>query len=333
MTAGPSYSVPVPQAIWTGSISFGLVSVPVRMITAVRSKNVSFNQLERSTGARIRYQRVSEKTGEPVANDDIVKGYEIEPSRYVVVEARELDAMAPKKTSTIEIVDFVDLAEIDPIYFDSPYYVTPDKNARKPYDLLLRAMTELGKVAIGRVVVRNKEHLVAIRPLDDVLCVEMMRWSDEVVPTGGLVDTDGVEVNARELAMAKQLIEALSSPFDPTAYRDEYREQVLGLIERKAAGEEIVAGPAPEEPAKVLDLMAALRASLQESGRADDGGGAAESEPSAATKATTKPTAEPTAKSTAKSTAKPAASEKAAAKTARAKKPAAKKAAAKRRSA
>ncbi len=308
MTAGPSYSVPVPQAIWTGSISFGLVSVPVRMITAVRSKNVSFNQLERSTGARIRYQRVSEKTGEPVANDDIVKGYEIEPSRYVVVEARELDAMAPKKTSTIEIVDFVDLAEIDPIYFDSPYYVTPDKNARKPYDLLLRAMTELGKVAIGRVVVRNKEHLVAIRPLDEVLCVEMMRWSDEVVPTGGLVDTDGVEVNARELAMAKQLIEALSSPFDPTAYRDEYREQVLGLI-------------------------AALRASLQESGRADDGGGAAESEPPAATKATTKPTAEPTAKSTAKSTAKPAASEKAAAKTARAKKSAAKKAAAKRRSA
>jgi DNA end-binding protein Ku len=168
----------------------------------------------------------------------------------------------------IEIEDFVDLADIDPVYFESPYYVIPEKNATKPYRLLVEAMTSLQKVAIGRIVIRSKEHLVAIRPVDGVLCVETMRYADEVVPVEDLEGVPGedVEVNERELQMARQLIEALSGEFEPEKYHDEYREQLMDLIERKAAGEEIVAEPAAEAPAKVLDLMAALEASLAKAG-------------------------------------------------------------------
>jgi len=255
----------VPSAVWSGSISFGLVSVPIKLTTATRSRDVSFNQLEEGTGARIRYKRVSEQTGEEVPYDKIVKGYEVQKGRYVVVEADELKAFAPAATRMIEIEDFVDLADIDPVYFESPYYVIPEKNATKPYRLLVEAMTSLQKVAIGRIVIRSKEHLVAIRPVDGVLCVETMRYADEVVPVEDLEGVPGedVEVNDRELQMARQLIEALSGEFEPEKYRDEYREQLMDLIERKAAGEEIVAEPAAEAPAKVLDLMAALEASLR----------------------------------------------------------------------
>jgi DNA end-binding protein Ku len=254
--------------VWSGSISFGLVSVPIKLTTATRSRDVSFNQLEEGTGARIRYKRVSEQTGEEVPYDKIVKGYEVQKGRYVVVEADELKAFAPAATRMIEIEDFVDLADIDPVYFESPYYVIPEKNATKPYRLLVEAMTSLQKVAIGRIVIRSKEHLVAIRPVDGVLCVETMRYADEVVPVEDLEGVPGedVEVNERELQMARQLIEALSGEFEPEKYHDEYREQLMDLIERKAAGEEIVAEPAAEAPAKVLDLMAALEASLAKAG-------------------------------------------------------------------
>lgn len=254
----------MPSAVWSGSISFGLVSVPVRMTSAARSNDVSFNQLEEGTGARIRYKRVSEQTGEEVPYDRIVKGYELRKGSYVVIEPDELKALAPVATRTIEIEDFVDLADIDPVYFEQPYYVVPEKNAQKPYRLLVEAMTGLGKVAIGRVVIRSKEHLVAIRPVDGVLCVETMRYADEVVPVASLEGVPGedVEVNRREVEMARQLVEALSGPFEPEKYRDEYREQLLELIDKKAAGEEIVAEPVSEAPAKVLDLMAALEASL-----------------------------------------------------------------------
>ncbi|HEY7135348.1 MAG TPA: Ku protein [Acidimicrobiia bacterium] len=258
----------MPSAVWSGSISFGLVSVPIKLTTATRSRDVSFNQLEEGTGARIRYKRVSEQTGEEVPYDKIVKGYEVQKGRYVVVEADELKAFAPAATRMIEIEDFVDLADIDPVYFESPYYVIPEKNATKPYRLLVEAMTSLQKVAIGRIVIRSKEHLVAIRPVDGVLCVETMRYADEVVPVEDLEGVPGedVEVNDRELQMARQLIEALSGEFEPEKYHDEYREQLMDLIERKAAGEEIVAEPATEAPAKVLDLMAALEASLAKAG-------------------------------------------------------------------
>ncbi len=254
----------MPTAVWTGTISFGLVAVPVKLTPATKSRDVSFNQLEAGTGSRIRYRRVSEQSGEEVPTDRIVKGYELEKGRYVIVEKDELDTLAPKASHTIDIEDFVDLADIDPIYFDTPYYVMVDEKAAKPYRLLVDAMTELGKVAIGRVVMRSKEKLVAIRPMDGMLCVETMHYADEIVDRAslGLPDED-IELTERESTMARQLVETLSGDFDAEQYHDEYREQLLALIDKKAAGEEIVASETPEAPAKVLDLMAALEASLQ----------------------------------------------------------------------
>jgi DNA end-binding protein Ku len=256
----------VPQAIWTGSISFGLVTVPVRLVSATRSQDVRFNQLEAATGSRIRYRRVSEQTGEEVPNDQIVKGYELESGHYVVLDNDELAALKPTASRQIEIEDFVDLSEIDPVYFEQPYYLVPDKDAAKAYRLLSRVMEDEGKVAVGRLVLRSKEALVAIRPIDGMLCLETMRYADEVLaPDRELVDSQP-EPSERELEMARQLVDSLAAAFDPEKYHDEYREEVLALIERKAAGEDIVAPAAPEEPAKVLDLMAALEASLARTG-------------------------------------------------------------------
>ncbi len=260
----------MPTAVWTGNISFGLVTVPVKLTPATKSRDVSFNQLEAGTGSRVRNRRVSEQTGEEITSDKIVKGYEIEKGRYVVVEKQELDALAPKASHTIEIEDFVDLVDIDPIFFDSPYYVMVDEKAAKPYRLLVDAMTELGKVAVGRVVLRAKERLVAIRPLNGMLCVETMRYADEIVDPATLgLPEDEIEFTDREVSMARQLVETLSADFDATKYHDEYREQLLALIDKKAAGEEIVVQPQPDAPAKVLDLMAALEASLARAGRSD----------------------------------------------------------------
>jgi DNA end-binding protein Ku len=258
--------------VWTGSISFGLVNVPVKLTPATKSRDVSFNQLDSETGSRVRMRRVAEQTGEEVGPDRIVKGYEIEKGRYVVVEKDELDSLAPKASHTIDIEDFVDIADIDPIYFDTPYYVMVDEKAAKPYKLLVDAMTELGKVAIGRVVIRAKERLVAIRPVNGMLCVETMRYADEVVSpeTLGLPDDAGIDLSEREVAMARQLVETLSAEFDASKYHDEYREQLMALIDKKAAGEVIETGAPVEAPAPVIDLMAALEASLQRASAAED---------------------------------------------------------------
>jgi DNA end-binding protein Ku len=261
----------MPSAIWTGSISFGLVQVPVRMVGATKSKDVSFNQLEEGTGARIRYKKVSEATGEEVTADKIKRGYEISKGRYVMIEPEELDVLRPKATHTIDIEEFVDLDDIDPLYFEQPYYLAPDARGVKAYKLLVEAMTELNKVALGRIIVRSKERLVAIRPLDGMLCVETMRYADEVLPHDEIVPEDDVKLTDRERTMARQLIESLAvDDFEPQKFHDEYREQVLDLIERKAAGEAIVAEPVVEAPAKVLDLVAALEASLAKSETAKD---------------------------------------------------------------
>src|SRR5438105_475024 len=262
----------MPSAIWTGSISFGLVQVPVRLVGATKSRDVSFNQLEEGTGARIRYKKVSDATGEEVPAERIKRGYEISKGRYVMIEPEELDVLRPKGSHAIEIEEFVDLDEIDPLYFEQPYYLVPDARGVKPYKLLVEAMTELNKVAIGRIIVRSKERLVAIRPVEGMLCIETMRYADEVLPRTDLVpdDTD-VELNERERAMARQLVESLAADhFEPEKYHDQYREQVLDLIERKAAGEEIVAEPLVEPPAKVLDLVAALEASLEKAQNAKE---------------------------------------------------------------
>ncbi|MDP9331715.1 MAG: Ku protein [Actinomycetota bacterium] len=290
----------MPSAIWTGSISFGLVQVPVRLVGATKSRDVSFNQLEEGTGARIRYKKVSDATGEEVPAERIKRGYEISKGRYVMIEPDELDVLRPKGSHAIEIEEFVDLDEIDPLYFEQPYYLVPDARGVKPYKLLVEAMTELNKVAIGRIIVRSKERLVAIRPVDGMLCIETMRYADEVLPRTDLVpdDTD-VELNERERAMARQLVESLAADhFEPEKYHDQYREQVLDLIERKAAGEEIVAEPLVEPPAKVLDLVAALEASLEKAQNAK------ERHPSvAAAGLPQKPAKAPAKKSAAKKTA------------------------------
>jgi DNA end-binding protein Ku len=255
------------RAIWTGAISFGLVNVPVKLYSATSPKTVRFHQLSKKTGTRIRQKRVDPSTGEEVAYEDIVKGYELSPDRYVTVDTDELEALDPKVTKTIDIEEFVDLQEIDPIYFDHSYYLAPTQGGAKAYRLLLDAMREAGKVGIGRVVLRSKQQLCALRPSGDVMTMSTMLFGDEVLPPDRIDELDAVgeaDATKRELAMAQQLIDSLSSEFDPTKFRDEYRERVLDLIERKAAGEEIAVQPQAEEEAPAPDLMAALEASLAE---------------------------------------------------------------------
>jgi DNA end-binding protein Ku len=251
--------------MWSGSISFGLVNIPVKLYAAVSRKSVRFNQLDRTSGARIRYKKVSAETGDEVANDDIVKGYELPSGDYVTVTDDELAQLDPKASRTIDIEEFVDLADIDPVYYDAAYLLAPDKATAKPYALLARAMEESGKVGIARVVMRTKQYLCAVRPKDGRLVMSTMVYADEVndpaqVPE--LADLGEVEVSDKELVMANQLIESLSDTFDPARYTDTYRTKVLEVIERKAAGEEdVVATPEPQED-KVVDLMAALEASV-----------------------------------------------------------------------
>jgi DNA end-binding protein Ku len=254
------------RAIWTGSISFGLLNVPVRLYSAVSRKNVSFRELRASDSSRIRHKRVAEADGEEVPYEEIVKGYEIAPEQYVVLTRDELEELDPQKTKAIEIQDFVDLDEIDPIYFDHPYYLGPDKGAEKAYALLVKAMSDSNKVAIARFVLRNRENLAAIRPMGKVLTMATMRFADEVVSPDELEDvvpSNGRKLEKREVEMAQQLIESLSGEFDPDKYRDEYREELLSLIERKGRGEEVVeaVSEAPK-PTKAPDLMAALEESL-----------------------------------------------------------------------
>jgi DNA end-binding protein Ku len=254
------------RSMWSGAISFGLVNVPVKLFSAVSRKTVRFHQLNGETGNRIQQKRVDPETGEEVTYEQIVKGYELTRDRYVVINPDELDALDPEKTRTIDIEDFVDLDDIDPVYYDHPYYLVPDTGATKAYGLLLNAMKESGKVAIARVVLRSKEQLVAIRPAaGDVLTMETMIFHDEVVPADDLDDVPSakeLKTSDRELKMAQQLIDSLSSDFEPSKYHDEYREKVLELIEAKADGQEIAIQPQDEEPQEVPDLMAALEASL-----------------------------------------------------------------------
>jgi DNA end-binding protein Ku len=268
------------RSIWSGAISFGLVNVPVKLFSAVSPKTVRFHQLNGETGNRIAQKRVDRETGEEVPYENLVKGYELTRDRYVVLSPDELEALDPEKTRSIDIEDFVDESEIDPLFYDHPYYLVPDKGAAKAYGLLLSAMEEAGKVAIARVVLRSKEQLVAIRPHRDgnLLMMETMIFADEVVPPeelDGLPDKQDLKASARELKMAQQLIESLASEFEPERYHDEYREKVLELIEAKAQGEEIAVQPEAPKAERVPDLMAALEASLA-AVRGSDGDGSGE---------------------------------------------------------
>jgi len=253
------------RSIWTGAISFGLVTVPVKLYSAVQRKTVRFHQLSGKSGVRIQQKRVDPTTGDEVPYEEIVKGYEIAPDQYVLIEPTELEALDPKKTKTIEISDFVGLDEIDPIFYDHPYYLAPAAGGAKPYRLLYEAMVESRKVAIAKVVIRQKENLVAIRPMEGgVLGMSTMIFADEVVPADRIDDLPGdVETKDQEVEMARMLIDSLASDFEPEKYQDTYREDVIALIERKAEGKEIAVQPVAEEDAEpVPDLMAALKASL-----------------------------------------------------------------------
>jgi DNA end-binding protein Ku len=254
------------RAIWSGSISFGLLNVPVKLYSAVARRGISLREIRESDGVRIRHRRVAEGTDEEVPYEKITKAFEITSGNYVPLGKDEMAALAPKKTRAIEVQDFVDLGEIDPIYFDSPYYLGPAEGAEKAYSLLASALEKSGKVAIARFVFRNKEHLAALRSEGGVLTLTTMRFADEVVSPDELEDVLPAEkpkVAKKEVEMAERLIDSLTSDFDPTAYRDEYREELMSLIERKAEGREIVTPEAAEpEATGAPDLMAALEESI-----------------------------------------------------------------------
>ena len=303
----------MPRSIWTGAVSFGLVTVPVKMYSSIQRKTVRFHQLSGKTGVRIQQKRVDPTTGDEVAYEDIVKGYELTPDRYVVIEPGELDALDPKKTKTIDIEDFVALDEIDPIYFDHPYYLAPAAGGAKPYRLLLEAMRDTGRVAIATVVIRSKQQLVAVRPMSDgdVLGMATMVFPDEITEPSTIDEipsADEVEVTKREIDIAKQLIDSLAGPFEPDKYRDTYRDEVLDLIERKAQGEQIAVQPAAEEQdVPVPDLMSALKASLDAVRARDENGDGAAKKPAAKKVAAKK---KPAAKKQPAAKEKPAASKR-----------------------
>jgi DNA end-binding protein Ku len=249
----------VARPIWSGTISFGLVSVPVRMFSATESKELRFHFLDKRDLTPIGYDKVRRDTGEHVDSEDIVRGFEVEKGRFVPLEDEDLDRLDIELTKTIEIFDFVDLDEIDPVYFRKAYYLLPQEGGEKPYRLLVLALDETGKVGIAKVVIRNKQHLACLRPYEGVLLLETMYYADEVRQPER-VDGD-VEVRKPEIEMAKSLVENLSDSFDPEKYDDTYRKELLELLRAKAEGEPLPPAE-PEEEGEVVDLMAALRESV-----------------------------------------------------------------------
>jgi DNA end-binding protein Ku len=266
----------MPRAIWTGSISFGLVNVPVKLFTATEDRSVGFHQFDPDSGEGIRYQRVTQESGKEVEYASIVKGYELEDGSHVLITPEELEAVEPGRSRTIDIEDFIDLDDVDPVYFDKTYHLAPaDQSAAKPYALLREAMKESNRVAIARFVMRAKQSLAAIRVASssgddagDVLVLETMHFGDEVRSPADIrelqVLDDDIEINDRERAAAKSLVESLTAEWDPDQYTDTYRERVLDLVARKADGERIVTEKAEAPTASVTDLMAVLEASVNE---------------------------------------------------------------------
>ena len=257
----------MPRATWSGSISFGLVNVPIKAYTAVRDHTIHFHQLDKKTGARVEYRKVSSKSGRALDADDIEKGYEVTKGKYVVVDEDEFEQLRPRSTRTIDISDFVDLSAIDPIYYENTYWLgTEGEGAARAYRLLLEAMEKKQRVAIGTVVMRNKQYLAAIRPLDGALAMSTMRFADEVVPRQEIDDIPSgrAEPTDRELKLATQMIDSLTRDWDPARYSDTYTDELRELIEAKAKGKEVTVEPDIEPEAKVLDLMEALQASVDQ---------------------------------------------------------------------
>jgi DNA end-binding protein Ku len=255
------------RPIWSGNISFGLVTVPVRMFSATESKELRFHFVDRRDLMPIGYDKVRRDTGESVDPDDIVRAFEIEKGRYVPIEADDFDRLDLELTHSIDICDFVALDEIDPLYFRQAYYLVPQSEGAKPYRLLARALEETGRVGIAKVVIRNKQHLACLRPADGALVLETMYYADEVRAPSDLAPEElaGVELRKPEIEMAKALVENLSAEFDPAKYDDRYRKELLDLIRAKAKGRPL---PEPQEQeAEVVDLMQALRESVEQTKR------------------------------------------------------------------
>jgi len=251
----------MPRTMWKGAISFGLVSIPVGLYPATEEKTLRFNQLHDKDHGRIKYQRICSKCGEEVTFEHIVKGYEYEKDQYVVLEDEDFDAVPVESSRAIDIVQFVEIEDIDPIYYQKSYYLVPEETGLKAYTLLRRAMQEDGRVAIAKIALREKEHLCALRFKDEVFVLETMFWPDEIRAADFEVLDKRIQIRPQEVQMAKSLIDNLTEDFKPEQFRDEYREALLGIIEKKVAGEEIEAVKEPEET-KVVDLMEALKASV-----------------------------------------------------------------------
>jgi DNA end-binding protein Ku len=321
----------VARAIWSGSISFGLINIPVKLFSAITERNVRFNQIDTRNGARIRTLKVNAEDGSEVPADVIAKGYEISKGRYVLVADDELASLQPRATHTIDLEEFVDLVDVDPIYFDGAYYVAPDERAAKSYALLVQAMEEAGKVAVARFVMRSKQYVAIMRPRDGHLVLSMLVYEDEINPASQIPEfeqLDDVEVTERELTMAQQLIESLSAEWQPEQFHDSYRDELLDLIHAKDAGEERVVA-ALESPSDdtVVDLMAALEASVAAARQARGRHPTAQEAEEAAEAEVPEPKA--SRRTAKKGTAKKGPAKKPASKKGTAKKPAAKKPAAK----
>lgn len=251
------------HTVWKGAISFGLVHVPVKMFSATEDKDISMRYIHKECGSPLSYIRKCPVCEEEVAWEEITKGYEYEKGKFVLFEKEKLDQLAEQNSKNITILDFVDLTEIDPIYFQKTYYLSPDQAGANAYRLLLEAMKQSGKIGIAKIAIRSKSSLAAIRVLDECLSIETIFYPDEIRPISQVPNLpEKTEVNSKELDMAKLLIDQLSTPFDPEKYTDDYRERLLDLINSKVSGEEIKIAPARQET-NVVDLMAALQASIE----------------------------------------------------------------------
>jgi DNA end-binding protein Ku len=255
------------RSIWSGTISFGLVSVGVRMFPATESKELRFHFLDKRDLSPVGYEKVRKDTREPVDSDEVVRGFEIEKGRYVEIGDEDLDRLDIELTHSIDICDFVSLAEIDPIYYRKAYYLLPSQGAEKPYRLLVRALGETGQVGIAKVVIRNKQHLACLRTYEDHLLLETMYYPAEIRNPASLDgDLRAVKLQKAEVEMAKALVDNLSAPFKPEKYTDSYRQELLELIRAKAGGRKLPE-PEDEEEGEVVDLMTALRESVERTKR------------------------------------------------------------------
>ena len=267
----------MPRAIWSGAITFGLVNVPVKVYAAVRDHTVHFHQVDKASGSRIRYEKVAEKTGREVKSADVEFGYEVAKGHLVVVDPEEVAALRPRTTRTIDIGDFVDLAEVDPVYYNRTYWLAPDgAAATRAYTLLVAAMEDRAKVGIGTVVMRNKQYLAAIRPRERALALSTMRFADEVLDRSSIdaIPRGVPKAPAKELRLATQIIDSLTSPWKPGQYRDTYTREVQALIKRRAKGQDLVVEEPPPAEADITDLAQALEASLEAAKRSKRNGSA-----------------------------------------------------------